>query len=192
MMCIIIAIIELIIQNDWNTLVIKPKDFVRELPLIVSSRNLLNDLLGIPKPRTISSAQTGLKARIRKIVANRFHKKTSIFMNKNDLHQMIDDYMTAFNSNHSSTTYTYENVGNNYSGPIVDGWPPVKSREVSRYISTQPALNKLNSNCSQVLMKSNLLSIDGELELLIMQHSAPDHFEARQSSRNTWMKLLKV
>ena len=64
MMCIITAIIELIIQNDWNTLVIKPKDFVRELPLIVSSRNLLNDILGIPKPRTISSAQTGLKARI--------------------------------------------------------------------------------------------------------------------------------
>ena len=191
-MCIIIAIIELIIQNDWSTLVEKPKDFVRELPLIVSSLDLLNNVLGIPKQTTISSPQTSLKARIRKIIANRSHKKTSIFINKNDLHQMIDDYMTAFNSNHSSTTYTYENVGNNYSGPIVDGWPPAKSREVSRYISTQSALNKLNSNCSQVLMKSNLLSIDGELELLIMQHSAPDHFDARHSSRKTWMKLLKV
>ena len=191
-MCIIIAIIELIIQNDWSTLMEKPKDFVRELPLIVSSRDLLNNVLGIPKQTTISSPQTSLKARIRKIIANRSHKKTSIFINKNDLHQMIDDYMTAFNSNHSSTTYTYENVGNNYSGPIVDGWPPAKSREVSRYISTEPALNKLNSNCSKGLMKSNLLSIDGELELLIMQHSAPDHFEARHSSRNTWMKLLKV
>ena len=189
-MCITIAIIELVIQNDWSTFVKNPHEFVQELPLIVSSRILVNNVLGIPKQRTIESPQTSLKARIRNIVANRSQQNTSIFINKNDLHQMIHGYMTAFNSNHSS--YTYENVGNNYSGPIVDGWPPAKSRDVSRYISTQPALNNLNSNCSQGLMNSNLLGIDGELELLIMQHSAPDHFEARQSSRNTWMKLLKV
>ena len=96
-MCIIIAIIELIIQNDWSTLVEKPKDFIRELPLIASSRDLLDNVLGIPKQTTISSPQTSLKARIRKIIANRSHKKTSIFINKNDLHQMIDDYMTSIN-----------------------------------------------------------------------------------------------
>ena len=189
-MCIIIVIIELFIQNDWSALVKKPQEFVRELPIIVSFRDLLKNVLGIPDQRTISSPQTSLKARIRNIIANRSQQKTSIFNNKNDLHHMIHGYMTAFNSNRSS--YTYENVGNNYSGPIVDGWPPAKSRDVSRYISTQPALNNLNSNCSQGLMNSNLLGIDGELELLIMQHSAPDHFEARHSSRNTWMKLLKV
>ena len=46
-----------------------------------------------------------------------------------------------------------------------------------------------NTHCGN---NYNLGSVNGNLKLLIMQHSAPTNFEARQSSRNTWMKFLKV
>ena len=92
----------------------------------------------------------------------------------------------------TNISYSFHNVSKDYSGPIVDGWPPSKSRHVPSYIAEQTVLYDVEKNCSKGNATYNNGDIDGNLQLLIMQHSFPTNFEARQSSRNTWMKLLKV
>ena len=92
----------------------------------------------------------------------------------------------------TNISYSFQNVSKDYSGPIVDGWPPSKSRHVPSYIAEQTVLYDLETNCSRGNATYNDGDIDGNLQLLIMQHSFPTNFEARQSNRNTWMKLLKV
>ena len=191
-MCIIIAIIDLIIQNDWNTLIKKPQKFVGQQPVLKSSIDFWNSIFGFANERTMSSPSVNLKARIKQIIENKWDETIKNPFDENNLYQLISSRLSTFNSNDTKTNYTYEHVGKNYDGPIVEGWPPSKSRNVSDYISTQPTLNGLNNNCSHDSINYNLLQIDGDLDLLIMQHSAPEHFEARESSRNTWMKLLKV
>ena len=93
--------------------------------------------------------------------------------------------------NNTISQYTYQDVGAKYTGPIVEGWPPTKSRNVSRYISKDPVMfgGLQTTHC---INDYNLGRVNGNLKLLIMQHSAPTNFEARQSSRNTWMNFLKV
>ena len=190
--CIIIAIIDLIIQKDWNTLIKKPQKFVGQQHVFKSSNDFWNSIFGFANERTMSSPSVNLKARIKKIIENKWDENIKNPFDENNLYQLISSRLSTFSSNDTKTNYTYEHVGKNYDGPIVEGWPPSKSRNVSDYISTQPTLNELNNNCSHDSINYNLLKIDGDLDLLIMQHSAPEHFEARESSRNTWMKLLKV
>ena len=190
--CIIIAVIDLIIQNDWNTLIENPQKFVGQQNVLRSSNDFWNSIFGFANQKTMSSPTSNLKARIKQIIEHKWNENIKHPFDENNLHQLINSRLSAFESNDTKTNYTYEHVGKNYDGPIVEGWPPSKSRNVSDYISTQPALNELTNNCSHDSINYNLLKIDGDLDLLIMQHSAPEHFEARESSRNTWMKLLKV
>ena len=92
----------------------------------------------------------------------------------------------------SNTSYTYNRVGKHYSGPIVEGWPPSKSRYIPSYINKQTVLYDLQKDCPMKEQKSNFALIGGNLKLLIMQHSSPTNFDARTSSRRTWMKLMQV
>ena len=190
--CITIAAFTLIVQNDWNNLIRKPKMVVSQIPTLMASNSFLNNIFGVLNPRTMSPPSTNLETRIREMIHKKSNKQMRKLLDQNSIYHLIKNYLMTFMVNNSSTNYTYEDVGNNYTGPIVEGWPPTKSRNISEYISTQTVLKKLSSNCSHGLLNYNLLRVDGELELLIMQHSAPYNFEARQSSRNTWMKYLKV
>ena len=108
----------------------------------------------------------------------------------NNLTFQIKYYVNKLKNNKISH-YTYRDVGAHYTGPIVEGWPPTKSRNVSRYISKDPVMFG-GLQTTQCLKDYNLGHVNGNLKLLIMQHSAPTNFEARQSSRNTWMNFLKV
>ena len=110
---------------------------------------------------------------------------------ENNLYNILQNLFVSLKSNNISN-YTFAKVGTNYSGPIVGGWPPTKSRNVRNYISEQTVIRGLKNKCSENATGYHLPEIDGNLNLLIMQHSSPTNFAARQSNRETWMKLIKV
>ena len=163
-----ITILLLLFQNDWNISSTKPQK-IRPWPFLLNSNLFLNDILIKTYPEILRTPP----------------------LVPNNLYHLIQYYQTTLKSNNISN-YTYQDVGMKYTGPIVDGWPPTKSRNVSEYISKQPIIKGLRNECSKGLVDYNLPNVDGELKLLIIQHSSPTNFEARQSSRNTWMKLLRV
>lgn len=67
---------------------------------------------------------------------------------------------------------------NTYKGPIVEGWPPRKSRDVWKYI--RPNENTLLTNMSCLDLSKT--------KVLIFIQSAPGHYERRNANRETWMK----
>ena len=191
-LCITVAALILIIQNDWNTLIREPKRIVSQIPIMMTSNSFLNNIFGVLNPRTMSPPSTNIKTRIRSMINEKSKHQMRKLYEQNSLYYLISYYLKIFILKNATSNYTYEDVGNNYKGPIVEGWPPTKSRNVSEYISNPAVLRKLSNNCSHGLINYNMLRVDGELELLIMQHSAPYNFQARQSSRDTWMTFLKV
>ena len=65
----------------------------------------------------------------------------------------------------TNISYSFQNVSKDYSGPIVDGWPPSKSRHVPSYIADQTVLHDLETNCSRGNATYNAGDIDGNLQL---------------------------
>ena len=184
-MCLIMAgltILITVLPNDWigRKLVIQ-KTF--HSPFLQNSNLVFNKIL--------------VKTQIpNQHIVNNTTKNEICSFDENNLYHLIECNKDNLKSNNISN-YTFKVFSTEYKGPIVDGWPPSKSRNVSKYISTQAALNSLNAktgkgNSSKYLVDYNLGSVGGNLKLIIMQHSSPTNFEARQSNRNTWMKLLKV
>ena len=163
-----VTILLVLFRFDWKSASTKPQK-TRQRSLLLNSKLYLNDILIKTYPEVLRTPP----------------------LVSNNIYHLIQYYQTTLKSNNISN-YTYKDVGLMYTGPIVEGWPPTKSRNVSRYISKQTVINGLKNECSKGSIDYNLPNVDGELKLLIMQHSSPTHFEARQSSRNTWMKLLKV
>ena len=66
-----------------------------------------------------------------------------------------------------------------YTGPIIPGWPPDRSRNVADYIL--PGRSTLLSDVS-------LLNDFSEAKILIMVQSSPANLERRNTNRQTWMK----
>ena len=179
-----IAILFLFFQIGWKSSSTKPQK-TQERPVLLNSNFFLNDQLGRNYPNVVSDPVLDEQSN------NYFSTKLDKPLVSNNLYVLIQYYQTTLKSNNISN-YTYQDVGMKYTGPIVEGWSPTQSRNVSKYISKQTVIKGLSNECSKGLIDYNLPNIDGELKLLIMQHSSPTHFEARQSSRNTWMKLLRV
>ena len=73
-----------------------------------------------------------------------------------------------------------------YKGPIVEGWGPNVSRDVSLYM-------KPNENT--VLLEPRNLGFDSNwcanTKLIIFQHSRPSSFANRLDNRRTWMNYMQ-
>ena len=175
-----LIIILISIQIDMNGYEAIP-NFNFRRPFLIDPNIFMNQIFSI----TDNRSRRNMFANSRSDIPVQENLKDS-----NNLTFQIQYYVNKLKNNKISQ-YTYQDVGAHYTGPIVEGWPPTKSRNVSRYISKDPVMfgGLQNTHCGN---NYNLGSVNGNLKLLIMQHSAPTNFEARQSSRNTWMKFLKV
>ena len=170
----------ILIQIDMNGYEAIP-NFNFRRPFLIDPNIFMNQIFSI----TDNRSRRNMFANSRSDIPVQENLKDS-----NNLTFQIQYYVNKLKNNKISQ-YTYQDVGAHYTGPIVEGWPPTKSRNVSRYISKDPVMfgGLQNTHCGN---NYNLGSVNGNLKLLIMQHSAPTNFEARQSSRNTWMNFLKV
>ena len=65
----------------------------------------------------------------------------------------------------------------NYIGPVVDGWPPGKSRDMARYVAAETV----------VVSNTSCLRLQGR-RLLVLVRSALRNVERRQANRETWMR----
>ena len=175
-----LILILMIIQIDMNGYEAIPSFSFRR-PFLIDPNTFMNQIFSITDNRSRRNMITNNQSDI--LVKEKLK-------DSNNLTFQIKYYVNKLKNNKISR-YTYQDVGDNYTGPIVEGWPPTKSRNVSRYISRDPVMfgGLQTTHC---INDYNLGRVNGNLKLLIMQHSAPTNFEARQSSRNTWMKFLKV
>ena len=175
-----LIIILISIQIDMNGYEAIP-NFNFRRPFLIDPNIFMNQIFSI----TDNRSRRNMFANSRSDIPVQENLKDS-----NNLTFQIQYYVNKLKNNKISQ-YTYQDVGAHYTGPIVEGWPPTKSRNVSKYISKDPVMfgGLQTTHC---IRDYNLGSMNGNLKLLIMQHSAPTNFEARQSSRNTWMKFLKV
>ena len=72
-----------------------------------------------------------------------------------------------------------------FSGPIIAGWPPFKSRNASHYFHQGSILSDLN-----------VLDLNEDLKVLMILQSAPQNVNRRNAIRETWknndFKRLKI
>ena len=186
----ILTILLALYQNEWKSSFPTPKKS-RLSSSIINPNTFLNNILAKSHQVMLSSFQSPPQLPILEWNKFQIGQENLTLSIENDLYRLVKHYKVTIMSNDISN-YTYEKVGVNYTGPIVEGWPPAKSRHVSEYISKQTSVQRLKNKCVKSSINYNLSPVNGKLKLLIMQHSSPNHFEARQSSRNTWMKFLKV
>ena len=91
--------------------------------------------------------------------------------------QIRDTFQISQTLANSRFTLTYAKP-ENYDGPIVEGWPPNKNRNMSQYISE-------DSIITDECLKQKALE---KIKLLILVKSAVKNKNRRRSNRKTWMK----
>ena len=117
-LCITVAALILIIQNDWNTLIREPKRIVSQIPIMMTSNSSLNNIFGVLNPSTMSPPSTNLTTRIRAMINEKSKHQMRKLYEQNSLYYLISYYLRVFILKNATSNYTYEDVGNNYKGPI--------------------------------------------------------------------------
>lgn len=72
-----------------------------------------------------------------------------------------------------------------YSGPVVEGWEPLKSRDMRLYVKPEESTVLMDpGDCMGSDWTSNT-------RVLIMQHSKPTNFDKRLDNRRTWIQFTR-
>ena len=91
-LCITVAALILIIQNDWNSLIREPKRIVSQIPIMMTSNSFLNNIFGVLNTRTLSPPSTNLKTRIKSMINEKSKHQMRKLYEQNSLYYLISYY----------------------------------------------------------------------------------------------------